>query len=180
MRSLRDAAVGELELTRTYRRRAELRAGKDVVGTLERRSWWRQHVLLTASEGQWVLRWSGWLSRQAVVTDAEAGGREVIRYRAGWRGDGTLHLPEGRELQLTRPRGWRRSRTLDEGGSTLVSLRPHGMKGHATVTVAQQSRAEPLISLFVLVACQVLISDQAAMASAGGVAATSGGAVAGS
>lgn len=181
MRQMRDPAGGELELTRTYRRRAELRAGPDIVGTLERQSWWRQRVLLTAADGSWMLRWSGLLSRQALITAAGgAAEREVGRYRAGWRGDGTLHLSDGRELQLTRPRGWRRARTLCDGSSELVALRPHGLKGHATVTVADSARDEPLLSVLVLVACQVLISDQAAAASAGGAAAASGGAVAGS
>lgn len=181
MRALRDTAGAELELTRTYRRRAELRAGDDIVGTLERQSWWRQHVLLTAAEGQWMLRWSGWFARQAVVTtNGRAGEREIGRYRAGWRGDGTLALPDGRELQLTRPRGWRRARTLCDNGAELLTLRPHGLKGHATVTVADPARQEPLLSVFVLVVCQILISDQAAMASAGAGAVASGGAVAGS
>lgn len=130
MRALRDAAGAELELTRTYRRRAELRADAELVGTLERQSWWRQHVLLTAAEGQWMLRWSGWLARQAVVTTTrEAGERVLGSYRAGWRGDGTLALPDGRELQLTRPRGWRMTRTLCDNGAELVTLRPHGLKG---------------------------------------------------
>lgn len=164
MRSLLECAGGELELTRIYRRRAELRAGEELVGTLERQSWWRDQVLLTAADGSWLLRRDGWWSRQAVLTAAGTGSEgEVGRYRARWRGDGTLTLAGGRELQLTRPRGWRMSRALREGSSELVGLRPHGIKGHVTVTVDPAARAEPLGSLLVLVACQILISDQAAM-----------------
>jgi len=178
MRSIREVADGQLELTRIYRRRVELRAGEEIVGTLERQSWWRQDVLLMAADGRWLLRRSGWCSRDAVLTaTGEAGEPEVGRYRARWRGDGTLSLSGGRELQLTRPRGWRASRALCEGSTELVGLRPHGIKGHVGVTVAPAARDEPLLSLLVLFACQILVSDQAAAASSA-AAATSGGAVA--
>jgi hypothetical protein len=164
MRSMSAAAGGQLELTRIYRRRAELRAGEELVGTLERQSWWRTHVLLMAADGRWMLRQAGWFSRDAVLTTAgEAGEREVGRYRARWRGDGTLTLTGGRELQLTRPRGWRMSRALCEGSSKLVGLRPHGIKGHVRVTVDPSARDDPLGSLLVLFTCQILVSDQAAM-----------------
>ncbi len=169
MRSMSESADGQLELTRVYRRRVELRAGEELVGTLERQSWWRQDVLLIAADGRWMLRRAGWWSRDAVLTTAGAGEREVGRYRARWRGDGTLTLAGGRELQLTRPRGWRASRALCEGSTELVGLRPHGIKGHVTVTVGPSARTEPLLSLLVLFACQVLVSDQAAASSGGAV-----------
>ena len=136
----------------------ELRAGDDVLATLELRSWLGTRMVGETAGGRWDLRHEG-LFRGRCVLRREGERADHLVFRPRWFGAGDLLLPGGDVL--TWKRGdflGRRWQLLDRDGHVQVEMlrRPAFFKTTVTVaaTDAGRGRAELpellLLGLFLL------------------------------
>jgi hypothetical protein len=109
----------KISWTRGY----ELRLNGDVVGRLERPSFWCSKFLAETQDGRWVFRRGGFLGTGAEILDA-ASEQPIATFKSGWGGgSGTLTFADGQAFHLQCKGWWRPVWTVtSEGGQPVLRL----------------------------------------------------------
>lgn len=121
----------------------ELRAGDEVVATLESRSWLGVHMTGETAAGRWDLRHEGLLRGRAVLR-REGEEAERLVFRPGWFGAGEIRRAGGEPLLWKRGDVWgRRWRLLDRDGHAQLEFtrRPAFLKSSTAVEASDAGRA---------------------------------------
>lgn len=146
---------------RILTRRWELKAGDDVVATLDSIGWLGGGARATTSEGVWLLRHVGMLRGRLEVTREKS--QDVIAlFRPAWFGAGTLEWGE-RRLRWHRDDFWgRRWEFVDEHEHTLVAFmrRPAFVRSTTAVEPTEAGRQCPELPLLVVLGFQLLLVMQ--------------------
>lgn len=123
----------------------ELRAGDEVVATLESRGWLGVRMTGENAAGRWELRHEGLLRGRTVVRP-EAGDAERLVFRPGWFGAGEIRCASGATFAWKRGDFWgRRWRVLDADGHVQLEFlrRPAFLKSSASVEATDAGRKIP-------------------------------------
>lgn len=106
----------KISWTRGY----ELKLHGEVVGKLERPSFWCSKFLAETQDGHWIFRRGGFLGSGAEILDA-ASEQPIATFKSGWGGGGALTFADGQTFQL-QCKGWWRpvwTVTANDGQSVL-------------------------------------------------------------
>lgn len=144
MKPILGSSAGEWVWTRpkVFRRLYELRAGDDLVATLESPSLFSSAAIATTSDGQSLLRHTGLLRGRVLLTDL-AGGEPRIRFQPGWFGAGTVHCSDGGEWTWKRSDFWGRTWCFESAsGTPLLSFvrRPAWFRTAVAVEPSPEAR----------------------------------------
>jgi hypothetical protein len=82
----------------------ELRLNGQLMGSIERRSFWSSNYLAVTKDDSWTIRRSGFFCTGAEVAEASTG-RPVAQFRKPWGGLGELSFLDGQTFLIT-SRGW--------------------------------------------------------------------------
>lgn len=131
----------------------ELRAGDEVVATLESRSWLGVRMTGETAAGGWELRHEGLLRGRAVLRRAGETAERLV-FRPGWFGKGEIVRERGGPLLWRRGDFWgRRWRMLDRDGHVQLEFtrRPAFLKSSTAVAASDAGRKlEDLAELVLL------------------------------
>ncbi len=163
MKSLADAAGREWiwSRPRILTRRWELKAGDDVLATLDSLGLLGGGAKASTATGRWRLHHVGLLRGRLEVLD-EAGTEVVATFRPGWFGAGTLEWGR-RRLRWHRDDFWgRRWEFVDENGLSLVAFtrRPAFVRSTTTVEPTEAGRGCAELPLLVALGFQLLLVMQ--------------------
>ena len=131
-------------------------------------------ALAETASGTWTFKRSGFL-RPKVTVRVPGSETEVAVFTAGWGGEGTLSLPNGRSYHWQSTNFWQSKWAFtDEAGEPLVQFKAEFafFKLSAEVNVKPGAVALPDLSLLAVLGwyLMVLLSDDTAGAAAGGAA----------
>jgi len=146
-----------------WSRRFEFQRNGQVVGVLERPSFWSSSFLGVTHGGQrWKFRRAGFWGTRTEILDADTE-RPVAQFEKDWGGPGALKFNDGQTFYL-RSSGWWRPvwRLTTEKGDFVLDLRPRDK------TVKLQASSSPtidnqlcLLIMFVLFRVQQVEEDAA-------------------
>jgi hypothetical protein len=105
----------------------ELKLNNEVVGTLERPSFWSCSYVVETADGRWTFRQAGYFGGAEIVDESSL--QTIATLKSSWgSGGGTLTFANGQKFELT-PRGfWQAVWTVTQGDATPV-LRFHAGEG---------------------------------------------------
>jgi len=108
----------KISCSRSY----ELKLNDQVVGTLERPSFWSSDFVADTQNGHWTFRRSGFLGNGAEVFDS-ASQQPIATFKAKWGGGSTLAFADGQSFRLV-CKGWRRPvwNVTSEAGQLVLVL----------------------------------------------------------
>lgn len=142
-----------------WSRRFELRAGEQVLASLETRAWLTGVMHADTASGAWTVRHEG-LLRGRVLVRAVGATSDALVFRPRWFGAGDVQLASGAVLRWHRADFWgRRWELVDSGGLprvTFVRL-PAFMSPDAEVKVSEPARNEPLLDPLVLLGYYLIV-----------------------
>jgi hypothetical protein len=116
-------APNTLTLTRGQRSRSyELTFDSQVVGVMERPSFWSPSCVVETADGRWIFRPSGCFGGIAIVDEASQ--RTIAMMKSNWgTGGGTLTFTDGQKFELTVSGLWQPVWSLTpENGQSVVRL----------------------------------------------------------
>jgi len=131
-------------------------------------------ALAEATSGTWTFKRSGFLRPKVTVRVPESD-TEVAVFAAGWGGEGTLSLSNGRSYHWQSTNFWQSKWAFtNEAGEPIVQFKAEFafLKLSAEVNVEPVAVALPDLSLLAVLGwyLMVLLSDDTAGAAAGGAA----------
>jgi hypothetical protein len=150
----------------------ELRAGDQLLATVNRTGVLKQRAIAEAEGQQWTFQREGLMGRKSVIypgaSSAQASNEPVLALASiqpGWSGTGTLSFHDGRVYTWTRTGNWRPVWSwVGPGNKTLLSI-----KRGRLLEIAPAASDLPdlvLLSLFGLYLILMMESDEAASAAA--------------
>ncbi len=146
------------------RRRWELRAGAELVATLDQVSWLGTHMHAVTAAGERALRHEGWLRGRIRVSDASgASGATIAVFHPAWFGGGRLVFEGGATLTWARADFWGRRwafRDADGHDQVLFVRRPSWFRSTTDVEVSDAGRQRPELADLTLVGFYLLLSMQ--------------------
>jgi hypothetical protein len=100
----------------------ELKRNNEVVGTLQRPTFWSSNFVAETQHGRWTFRRGGWLGSGAQIVDS-ASQQAIATLKSGWGCGGTLTFADGQTFHLE-CRGWWHPvwSVIAESGETLLRL----------------------------------------------------------
>ena len=166
------AISGGLVWSKTpYKRGYELKRNGEIVGTLQRKSFWSSEFQAESAHGSWKFRRAGCFRTSSEILDSNSGVRIAI-LKPNWSGSGTLAFSDGLTLRLTSKGFWRPVWTvLADSGQPVLSIRSR----EKTVDLSKELHlSEDRLILLAIFAWHIMqqASEDAASAAAA-VAATS-------
>lgn len=142
---------------RIGRRHWELRAGDDILATLESRAWIGSRMTGKTALGVRGLGHEGWFRGRVRLTDAA--GAELATFQPSWFGRGIVRFGAGAPLEWKRADFMgRRWEFRDENGLPQVALirRPAWFRSTTTVEVSDAGRKRPELADLVLLGFYLL------------------------
>ncbi|MCC6649589.1 MAG: hypothetical protein IT348_00410 [Candidatus Eisenbacteria bacterium] len=142
---------------RIARRHWELRAGDDVLATLEARAWVRSRMAGETAAGARSLAHHGWFRGRVLLTDAA--GATIATFQPAWFGHGQVNFVDGPSLRWTRADFWgRRWEFRDGDGLVQLSFlrRPSWFRSTTAVQVSDAGRKRPELAELVLLGFYLL------------------------
>jgi hypothetical protein len=108
----------KISCSRSY----ELKLSDQVVGTLERPSFWSSDFVANTQNGSWTFRKTGFLGNGAEVFDS-ASQQSIATFKAEWGGGSTLIFADGQSFRL-QCKGWWRPvwSVIGEAGQPVLVL----------------------------------------------------------
>jgi len=145
-------------------RNYELTLNGEVVGTLQRPSFWSSNFLAETQHGRWTFRRGGWLGSGAQIVDS-ASQQPIATLKSGWGCGGTLTFADGQTFHLE-SRGWWRPvwSVIAEGGETLLRL--HTREKSVEVLTAAAAPDSRLSLLIMFIWYRVLQAEEDAASAA--------------
>jgi hypothetical protein len=124
MGSIREVADQPLRWTQpgALKRNCELRAGDEVVETLQWQKAFGSLALADTAAGAWTLKRSGFLRPQVTVR-VPGSDAEVAAFKPGWWGEGTLRFSDGARYEWQNTSFWRGQWAF--AGEPLHGVAPH-------------------------------------------------------
>ena len=116
------ATSSRLTWSKISSRNFELNRNGEVIGTLQRPSFWSSSFVAETQSGRWTFRRGGWLGAGAQIVDSSQ--QHVATFKSGWGGGGgTLSFADGQTVHL-QSKGWCRPvwSVIAETGETLLCL----------------------------------------------------------
>jgi hypothetical protein len=103
-------------------RRSELKLNDQVVGTLDRPTFWSSDFVATTQNGNWIFRRTGCLGNGAEVFDS-ATQQPIATLKSEWGGGSTLVFADGQSFRL-QCKGWWRPvwSVIGEAGQPVLVL----------------------------------------------------------
>lgn len=154
MKPLRECFGMEWIWTRPKRllRRFELRAGEDLVASLETTSWLGVRMTGETARGMWSLRHEGFIPGRVTVR-SERGETPDVVFSSGWFGAGPVTSAGGSDLRWSRGDFWGRHWIfLDADGHPQLAFarRPSFFRGTTAVFCADAARTREDLDALVL------------------------------
>lgn len=146
----------------TWGRRFEFQRNGEVVGVLERPSFWSSNFLGVVDGGRWTFRRAGCWGTRAEILDADTE-QPVAQFKKEWGGPGALTFTDGQTFYLMSSGWWRPVWSLTtESGEFVLDLRPRQktVKLPASLSPTIDTRLSLLI-MFVLYRAQQVEEDPA-------------------
>ncbi|MEO7002749.1 MAG: hypothetical protein ABI068_13130 [Ktedonobacterales bacterium] len=178
--SLRNAVGAELvwQQTKLLKRMYELQSGDVLYATMNWQSSWRSVAEVTAIDGHWTIRRSGFWRQRMVVTD-NATGAEIATFTPKWSGNGgTVSFSAERLFTLNRNSMWKGEWTWVTPQETPVLRIKNGWGSsrRARLIVEPEGANIPETSILATLGWYILIAaaDETAAVTAASVAAVSG------
>ena len=142
----------------------EFKRNGEIVGTLERTSFWSSNVLAKNEQGSWTIRKTGCLGNKCEIVDP-ASQQRIAKFKAAWGGRGALAFADGQTFYLERKGFWRPVWAVTtEAGVAVLSLhaseRTVDISGVSGVPESRLS----LLAMFTLYRVQQAEEDAAAAA----------------
>jgi hypothetical protein len=148
----------EFTWSRTCGRRFELKLNGEVVGTLQRPSFWSSSFLADAGDGHWIFRRTGCLTTGAEILDA-ATQQPVAQFKQAWGGRGTLALSDGQTFYLDRSGWWRPVWSVTtESGQVVFQLHMREKTVELPDGKAVTDSRLPMLILFAL--CRIQLAEE--------------------
>ncbi|HYA47996.1 MAG TPA: hypothetical protein VEE87_00345 [archaeon] len=146
---LSSAVSGGLTWSKIPRTRSyELKLNGELVGKLERPSFWCSKFLAETHEGRWIFRRGGFLGTRAEIVDA-ASGQPVAKLKSSWSGGGTLSFADGQRFHLTCKGWWRPVWSVTrENGQPVLQLHTREKTIESAASVAVPGSRLSLLTLF--------------------------------
>jgi len=147
---------------RVFRRLYELRAGEEVLATVESRAYFNSAAIATTSAGRRLLRHTG-LLRGRVLLSGEDSDAPRITFEPGWFGGGIARCASGLELRWQRADWWGRSwRFEDTNCLPVLSFvrRPSWFRAAVAVEPSESARALPELADLTLLGFYLLLLMQ--------------------
>ncbi len=147
---------------RFFRRSYELRAGEELLATLESRAIFNSAAIATTAGGRTLLRHTG-LFRGAVLLSGEDAGPPRISFQPRWFGVGVARCGGGLELHWKRADFWGRSwRFEDVNALPVLSFvrRAAWLKPTVSVEPSEAARALPELADLTLLGFYLLLLMQ--------------------
>ena len=159
------AVAGGLVWSKTpHKRGYELRCNGEIVGALQRKSYWSSEFRAESADGRWQFRRTGWFHTRTEIADSNSGAR-IAAFNPNWSGGGMLIFSDGLRFRLTHKGFWRPVWTvLAESGQPVLSIRPCDK----TVELTRESRlSEEKLSLLTIFTWHIIrqTAEEAAAAS---------------
>jgi len=150
----------------------ELKLDDQVVGTLERASFWSCNYVATTQEGSWRFRRGGFFNTGAEIVDS-ASQQTIATLKAGWGGKGELTFSDGQKFLLG-ARGWWRPvwSVTTESGEPVLELRTREKLVEVPNATAVAARRLSLLAMFTLYRMRQAEEDAASAAMVGVIAAS--------
>lgn len=113
---------GTLTWTKISCRSYELKLNNEVVGTLNRPSFWSLTFLAETHEGRSIFRRGGFWGTGSEIVDA-ASNQQIATYRPAWGGKGSLRFADGQSFYVGCKGLWRPVwNVTSEAGQTVLAL----------------------------------------------------------
>ena len=143
------AGRGELTWTqpKTFKQLFELRAGDEVVGTLEFRNSFGSFATGESADGRWTFKRQGFFRPTVTVRAAGSETDLAIFKNKTWTGGGTLEFPDGRHLLVSTNFWHTRFEIATDTDSPLVSYRRTTGVLHMSSAITIHPQAEDLPDL---------------------------------
>lgn len=119
---LTTAVSGELTWSKISCKNYELRRNGEMLGTLERPSFWSSTYLAETPAGNWTFRPGGFLGSGAEILDS-ATKQVIATFKSAWGGRGVLTFADGQKFTVESTGLWRPVWDVNaEGGQTILRL----------------------------------------------------------
>jgi hypothetical protein len=126
----------------------ELKLNDEVVGTLQRPSFWSQTFLGETQEGRWKFRRAGFFHAGAEIVDASSEQR-IATLKSAWGTKSTLSFADGQTFRVESEGCWRPIwNVLTESGQVVLSSRTREKTVELPAGVAMASGRLSLLILF--------------------------------
>ncbi|MEO5989726.1 MAG: hypothetical protein ABIU54_13040 [Candidatus Eisenbacteria bacterium] len=145
-----------------FRRLYELRAGEELLATVESRALFNSAAVATTASGRSLLRHAG-LFRGNVLLSAEDAGTPRITFHPGWVGKGIARCASGRELRWKRADFWGRAWRFEDASElgVLSFVRgPTWFRTAVSVEPSEAARALPELTDLTLLGFYLLLLMQ--------------------
>jgi hypothetical protein len=130
-------------------RNYELKLNHDVVGTLQRPSFWSSNIVAETQHGHWTFRRGGWLGSGAQIVDS-ASQQSIATLTSGWGSGGTLTFADGQTFRLECHGWWRPVwSVIAEGGEPLLRLHTREKTVEVLSRAAAPDSRLPLLIMFI-------------------------------
>jgi len=163
---LSSAISGGLTWSKISRGRSyELKLNGEVVGTLQRRSFWSSNFEAETQSGRWMFRRGSWLGSGAQIVDFVSQ-KQIATFKSCWGGGGgTLTFADGQTFQLECKGWWRPVWTvITQSGENLLRL--HRREKSVELPTATKVPDSRLAMLIMFTWYRVLQSEEDASAAA--------------
>jgi|SRR6185503_19171131 len=161
MKTIKDYASKSLDWVQAARLKHnfELRAGDELVGTLE----WSEGVSggakARSEDGSWVVQRHGFLRPRVTVRASEAT-EDAAVFEPSWSGSGDITITGGQRLRLASSNLWRNDwRLTTAEGQSLLRLRPATglMRMSAKLDIDASAASFPQLPAIVFLSFSVLV-----------------------
>lgn len=154
-----------------HSRNYQLELKGEVVGRLERPSFWSSKFVVETEASRWTFRRGGFLGTGAEVVDA-ASEQPIATFKSSWSAAGTLTFTDGERFCLQCSGWWRPVWSVTtEGGQLVLLLHTREKKVELAEGAAVAESRLSLLSMFALY--RVLQAEEDAASAAAVVVATS-------
>lgn len=133
-----------------YGRRHEVKQNQQVVGTLQKLSFWSTNYLADSSGGHWRFQRAGLFASGAEILDA-ASEQPIAQFKSDWGNRGTLTFSDGQTF-LVKASGWWRPVWIvtTESGRPVVQVRTREKTVELDASAAADGGRVSLLILFAL------------------------------
>jgi hypothetical protein len=130
-----------------YGRRCEVKKNQQVVGTLQKPSFWSTNYLADSTGGHWLFRRAGFLCSGAEILDA-ATEQQIAQFKSDWSNGGTLTFSDGQTFLVKSSGWWRPVWMVTESGRPVVQVRIREMTVELDASAAANDGRVSLLILF--------------------------------
>ena len=173
-------SIGKLALTtvewkapHALERSFELSASGHALGTLHFVKAFGSLAEGRTADGAWTFKRGGFLRPHVTIRPAGSE-QDIGTFRAGWGGDGELHLTDGFSARLVHTNFWHtRWAFQTPDGRPLLHFTPHDrfFKPGAIVEIDPSGQSDPHLALLVMLGWYLMVMMAQDAAAAGGAAA---------